>query len=284
MRQALASVILLLGVALGQNAPGTAAPGSAPPSQVTGAILGAWQTAVPLGQGMPPATGIFIARPDNTYREELHVQGQLAAFWEGTYTLTPDGVLTQDETSKSPQICAMGECYPNDGSARTVSRVRVQGPNAILVSSQDPASGQTVTLAWQRKASQAPPPGQASARPPSAAPPAAPVPGRAVAGTPAPAAAAVPWGGTYTDGDLTLRLGGEQGNRLERAGESYPLNLRANGGRLQGTFLAGGNSFPVVIERAGEDLVVTTGGARYELAPEPAQGPAQPANPLGNGN
>lgn len=258
--------ILLLAAAAAQSTP--LPPNAFPaPNQTAGSIAGVWQTTIPLGPGIPSATGVLMARPDGTYREELLVDRQITAFWEGTYTLTPDGVFTQNETAKSPQICAMGECFPNDGPPTTVSHVSMQGPNAMVVSVQDPASGQTVTLAWQRVDAQGAVPGQAQAQVP----------------TPPPAAAgANPWIGSFTDGDLTLHVGGAQGDVLERRGVSYPLTLRDAGGRLEGTFSAAGTSYPVVIERVGQNLMVSTGGARYDLAPLAGGGAAIPANPLGN--
>ena len=112
-------------------------------------LVGTWQTSIELGQGVP-ASGIFRAQPDGTYREELYAQNQLVGFWEGTYTLAPDGTLTQTETGKSPQLCLQGQCMANEGPATSLSRVSVQGPDTFTVTGQDPASGQTFTLTWQR--------------------------------------------------------------------------------------------------------------------------------------
>lgn len=117
-------------------------------------IVGIWQTSIQLGQGMPNATGIFQAQPNGQYREELYMQGQLAAYWEGQYSLAPDGTLSQQETSKSPQICMQGQCFANEGPSSSVSRVSVQGTDSFTVTGQDPASGQVYTLNWQRSGGQ----------------------------------------------------------------------------------------------------------------------------------
>jgi hypothetical protein len=117
-------------------------------------IVGTWQTTVELGQGLAPATGIFQAQADGRYREEMYIQGQLAAFWEGQYSLSPDGTLTQQESNKSPQICMQGQCMANDGPTTTLSRVSVQGPDTFVVSLQDPSSGQMFSITWQRQNTQ----------------------------------------------------------------------------------------------------------------------------------
>jgi len=82
----------------------------------TSPLVGTWQTSIELGQGLPPATGIFQAQPDGRYREELYVQNQLAAFWEGTYTLASDGTLTQTETGKSPPNLSARSVHGQRGS------------------------------------------------------------------------------------------------------------------------------------------------------------------------
>ena len=120
----------------------------------TNPLVGTWQTAIQLGQGLPPATGVFTAQPNGQYREEMIVQGQLAAYWEGQYSLSQDGTLIQQEISKSPQICLQGQCVANEGPATIVSRVSLQGPDTFTATVQDPASGQTHTINWQRVSAQ----------------------------------------------------------------------------------------------------------------------------------
>ena len=119
-------------------------------AQMPSPIVGTWQTSIELGQGLAPATGIFQALPDGRYREEMYIQGQLAAFWEGQYSLAPDGTLTQQESNKSPQICTQSQCMANDGPSMTVSRVSAQGPDTFVVTLQDPSSGQMFSITWQR--------------------------------------------------------------------------------------------------------------------------------------
>ncbi len=145
--------VLALAPALAQVAP----PGGTGP-QAGMNLVGVWQTSVQLGQGMPPATGLFRAQPDGSYREEMYVGGLLAAYWEGRFTLAPDGTLTQNETGKSPQICLPTGCVPNEGPTTSVSRVSFGGPNAFTVNTQDPATGQTFSLYWQRAEGAAPTP------------------------------------------------------------------------------------------------------------------------------
>ncbi len=124
-------------------------------AQMPSPIVGTWQTSIELGQGLAPATGIFQALPDGRYREEMYIQGQLSAFWEGQYSLAPDGTLTQQESNKSPQICTQSQCMANDGPSTTVSRVSVQGPDTFVVTLQDPSSGQMFSITWQRLNNQA---------------------------------------------------------------------------------------------------------------------------------
>ena len=121
-------------------------------TQVTNdSLVGTWQTTFSTMQGMPPATGVFKVQTSGQYREELYVQGQLAGFWEGTYTLSPDGTFVQQITNKSPQVCVGGRCNPNPASGTISSRLTLQGTNSFSISSQDAQTGQTSTLTWQRQ-------------------------------------------------------------------------------------------------------------------------------------
>lgn len=134
--------------------------------------------------------GTFTANPDGSYREEMIIQGQLAGFWEGTYTLSSDGMPVQTETSKSPQLCSQSQYQANDGASSTTS----------------------------------------------------------------------------------------QSDNLERDGIRYPLKLQGTLERLNGSFSADGNAFPVPLGRAGDSGTVAMGNARFELTPAASQ----PVNPLGN--
>ena len=58
-------------------------------------IVGVWQISIPLNDGGPPVQGTLTVNPNGTYREELLQSGQVAAFWEGTYTFSPDGSFVQ---------------------------------------------------------------------------------------------------------------------------------------------------------------------------------------------
>lgn len=243
-------------------------------------LLGVWQTTVPLGQGMPDAIGIFTVNPDASYREEMKVEGQVAAFWEGSYTLSPDGTLVQTETTKSPQICIQNQCMTNDGPPSTTSKVSFQSPNAFIVSVQDPATGQTQTLNWQRVSGSATEPPNLPLAPVNVQPiplptvPVAPNPNNPVAGQ-----TQITWAGAYSDGQLSLLL--QQGPAgivgvLELGGTQYPLQVQGDAASLQGSFQSANDSFPVTLNRMNDLIIVTTGGKSYELR---AIGST---NPLGN--
>ncbi len=239
-------------------------------------VVGVWQVSFP-NDGGPPVEGVVGFNPDGTYREEMTSQGQQVAFWEGRYTLAPDGTLTQTETNKSPQFCFQGQCEPNDGPSVTTSRLSAQGPNSITLTYAE--GSETYTLTFQRVGAAAQPqPGPQPAPQVCSGP--VPAPGYTQPG-PAPAEIGTnPWAGDYSDGDVTLHLAGPGADYFERGGQRYPLQLTGTNERL-GTFSSDGNSFPVVLERFGSSVVLSSGNARFTLQPAP-DGAVQPANPLGN--
>lgn len=289
MKQILFVLMLCLGTALAQ---GTIQPTM---SQVTtAALIGKWQTSVPIGDGMPPAEGTLTINPDGSYREEMLFQGQLAGFWEGSYSLTPDGIFSQTELSKSPQICVQGQCFSNDGPNMTVSTIVKLDANHFTVRIQDPESGEVFTLEWQRVLGAAivnPQPGPQLPLP-ACKPGMTPAPqGNCVAAAPVtPENNGFTWAGNYSDGAITLQLGGLEGDYLEREGVRYPLSLQANNAMLEGTFSSGNDSFPLSLERLDNIIVLRTGNARYELTSTQANNPFDPpvnpldtpTNPLGN--
>ena len=239
-------------------------------------VVGVWQVSFP-NDGGPPVEGVVGFNPDGTYREEMTSQGQQVAFWEGRYTLAPDGTLTQTETNKSPQFCFQGQCEPNDGPSVTTSRLSAQSADSITLTYAE--GSETYTLTFQRVGAAAlPQPGPQPAPQVCSGP--VPAPGCT---QPSPAPAEIgsnPWAGTYSDGDVTLHLAGPGADYFERGGQQYPLQLTGTNERLEGTFTSNGSSFPVVLERSGGAVLLSSGELRFTL--QPVGGAPQPANPLGN--
>lgn len=93
------------------------------------------------------------------------------------------------------------------------------------------------------------------------------------------AAAGDPFAGTYAGESMTLTLAGAGGTyrgTLTFQGTSYPAEGRAQGNRLDGTFSAGGQSYPFSAALDGTTLMLESGGNRYALA----RAGAASANPL----
>lgn len=112
-------------------------------------LVGTWQG------DWQPAPNVTIRlvdvfRPDGTYREEGYIAGKMIAFFEGTYTLSPDGTLQQTETNVSPQICINGECRPNDPPTSSTMQVAFQGPNTISVTKPGEGGQPPLTVTFQR--------------------------------------------------------------------------------------------------------------------------------------
>ncbi|MCA9839720.1 MAG: hypothetical protein KC422_22625 [Trueperaceae bacterium] len=240
-------------------------------------IVGVWQISIPLNDGGPPVQGTLTVNPNGTYREELLQSGQVAAFWEGTYTFSPDGSFVQTETNVSPQICMQGQCQPNDPPTVTRGRVSFPNPNTMIVAYQTAESGQQESLTWQRANGQATIP-QANPQIPSAQP------GTNTANFPQQACTpqAGCWSGQFSDGDISLSLGNPGSDYLERGDTRFPLTLQSNGQALEGSFSSNGSDFPVRLEPNGAGIILISGELRFELVPLGSTNPAQPSNPLGN--
>lgn len=287
MKQMLWLLAFGLSAALAQ---GTPTPPATPQAAAGNPIVGIWQTNFSTDAG-PPVLGVVTFNPDGSYREEMMSQGEMLAFWEGGYTLAPDGTLTQHETNKSPQLCFQGRCEPNDGPPVTTSRLTSRTPNSITLSYTDETGTYPVTF---QRAGAAPQAGLPTAPQPCSDPVPAPgclpsTPGASAPGTgagapanPVPSGGPSPWTGTYSDGDVTLHLVGPGADYLERGGQRYPLHLTSSGARLEGSFTSGGASYPVVLERTDGGILLNSGDLRFTLGPVAPGGPAQPANPLGN--
>ena len=87
--------------------------------------------------------------------------------------------------------------------------------------------------------------------------------------------------GVWSDGALTLRLEGADGDyagTIEFEGQTYPTTASYDGASLDGSFESEGDEFYYQARFDGDTLVFETGGATYRLAKE-VQKPKS-ANPL----
>ncbi len=253
-------------------------------------IVGLWQASVSPQPGSPPILVRDIFTPDGKWREEIITDGQVTGFWEGNYTLTPDGKLTTNETNVSPQVCIAGQCKANNPPTTTVSRVKFQGTNSFLQEVVDPSTGQVVFSVTHERMNDKSQGGQPSG-------PANPVSGCSNPLDPKcssqnTANNNTSWSGAYTDGQLKLVLQ-EQANvvngLLELAGNQYQLQAQGDANNLQGIFKTpDGQQFELSISRANGGVVLSTGGKSYNLQMvqlnSPGGNPVAPAptNPLGN--
>jgi hypothetical protein len=270
--------IILLSFALAQGLPS--------PQAGTNPILGVWQVSFEMDDGSPTVMGSLTVNPNGTYREEMTQGGQMIAFWEGSYTLSPDGTFIQTETNVSPQFCMQGQCEPNDPPAVTKGRINLPNPNTLIVSYQDPSTGQQESFTWQRANAalptpQVPNPNVQNPQSPNPLPQ-SPLPQAPNSQANAPCTPqAGCWSGLFSNGDISLSLGNPGSDYLERGGTRFPLTLQASSTGLQGSFSSNGSNFPVNLEPNGAGILLTSGDLRFELLPA-MQGQAQPSNPLGN--
>lgn len=296
---------LVVGPAAAQpvGRPAPMAPGSFTPD----VLVGDWTIPFP-NEGGPPMTGTVAYRPDGSYEETLVIGGEPVGWWRGRYTLAPDGTLTLDETETSPQLCYAGQCQPNDPPTRTVTQLVNVGPSSYSATFVD-ETGVPATLTFTRASARAAPgfgaqpggmvpvtpvpatpmdPGAAGPNPagPSGPGPAAPNPLAPNPLAPAPAVpgpgagpAEDPWVGTWTDGEVTVRIGGEEGAVLEVGGAVYPMSASGDDTRLVGTFESLEARYDIVLERTPEGMAVTSGGSTYTLR---SVGDAPPATSSGN--
>lgn len=294
-------VALAVGLAASQADP------MSPSRFAPGALVGEWATQFP-NHGGPPTIGTVAYRPDGSYQETLVIGGETVGWWRGRYALAPDGTLVLDESETSPQLCYAGECQPNDPPTRTVARLEAIDASRYSATYVD-ESGMPATLTFQRVGGGGGPeagvpggapggvpavpgavPGGATA--PTTTVPASPMtpgltappPGAPEAGATGPTGAdaaghgASPWIGTWSDGDVTVRIGGADGAVLEVDGATYPLNVSGDETRLAGTFESGGQRYEIALHRTADGLTVSSGGATYAL--RPAGGATGSDNPL----
>jgi hypothetical protein len=95
-----------------------------------------------------------------------------------------------------------------------------------------------------------------------------------------------PFAGTFSGDGISLTLSGSGGayrGDLSFHGSSYPVQGRAQGTRVDGSFTADGQSYPFTAVVEGAGLVFETAGARYLLARSGGSGGAIPVNPLAGG-
>ncbi len=227
-------------------------------AQPAPSLVGVWQSSISLGEGLPVAIGVLRVLPGGHYREEMRVEGQLGAFWEGTYTLAPDGTLTQTALTKSPQVCVQSNCQTNEGEAVTVARATFPNPNTLVLSLPDGS----VVLEYQRVTDAAPAPAPAT-----------------LLDNPLGGQQGVSnnfWFGSYSNGDLTLDITEFGKYFIEQAGIRYPLTIpeqypldipgMAPPERLEGSFSSNGADYPVVLERyQGSLVMLTSGQSRFVL-------------------
>lgn len=119
-------------------------PGAAATGGQTNPLAGVWQTTVHVDPSMPPAIGVLQVLSDGSYREEMYLYDQLAAYWSGYLSLAADGSLTQTETDVSPQICVPQGCMQND--APSTFNTFVQFHNADVFT----MSGMGIAITYSR--------------------------------------------------------------------------------------------------------------------------------------
>jgi hypothetical protein len=91
-------------------------------------------------------------------------------------------------------------------------------------------------------------------------------------------AADAPFAGKYSDGKLTVDLSDSAGayaGTITLGDQRFPATAHSNGHGLDGTFTAGGNTFPFTASLEDQTLTLATGGTTYTLK---RNSPA--ANPL----
>jgi hypothetical protein len=106
-----------------------------------------------------------------------------------------------------------------------------------------------------------------------------------------PAIASAQVVGKYSDGNLTVDMSptgdGQSAGTMTLGGKQYPARSQSHGGGFDGSFTAGGNSFPFNAQLNDDVLKLTTGGTTYllkQLSAPVNPLAAQPANPLANNN
>lgn len=87
---------------------------------------------------------------NGAWRHDFSEQGKPVAFYEGTFTVLPQGVVQLQVTNNSPQLCVRGTCQPAkaDDVIRTF-QVIVQAPDALITVGRNSAGGE-VRLAYRR--------------------------------------------------------------------------------------------------------------------------------------
>lgn len=94
-----------------------------------------------------------------------------------------------------------------------------------------------------------------------------------------PLTAADPLVGTFSDGNLVLRLQGGQGaytGDIHFSGQTFPATAQGHAAELRGTFTSGGQAFSFTARLEGDTLNFETGGASYRLDKQRTATPATP--------
>lgn len=90
-------------------------------------------------------------------------------------------------------------------------------------------------------------------------------------GNPLAAGANDPYVGTFTDGNVTLRLqgvGGQYQGQVALGGQLFPVSASGGPSGLQGVIQTQDGSYPMTIQAVNGGLIVVSGGQQYELYPE----------------
>lgn len=102
-------------------------------------------------------------------------------------------------------------------------------------------------------------------------------------GNPLAAGPADPAAGTWAGDGMEMALtggGGRYQGTLRFQDNEFPVSATGQQGRLSGSFVAGGQTYPFTATIEGQQMSLESGGTRYTLA---RQGQAGPVNPLAGG-
>lgn len=95
-------------------------------------IVGSWRLVEQFDDGTQYFID-FLYAPNGSWRMVIVIGGEGVAEYGGNYTLSPAGVLTSQETGRSPQLCFQGNCQPNATEDTSwVAQLSFQGPDSIL--------------------------------------------------------------------------------------------------------------------------------------------------------
>jgi hypothetical protein len=87
---------------------------------------------------------------NGSWRHDFSQDGKPVALYEGTFTVSPEGMVLLQVTNHSPQMCVRGSCQPAkpEDIIRTF-RVTFQTPDTFTTSGKN-SRGEEVRLAYRR--------------------------------------------------------------------------------------------------------------------------------------